>query len=107
MGTTQICLENEGMEAGGGGSRKSSKVIRRDHFSEITFKGGIAYNFTSFSPKSCPPPPETWGRGLSDSKEMYHKCVARAEFVVLRIEPIAFLTLQLPLPWSLLPSLYT
>ena len=24
---------------GGGGSRKSSKVIRGDHFSEITFKG--------------------------------------------------------------------
>ena len=38
-GTTQICLENEGME--GGGSRESSKIIRGDHFSEVTFKGGI------------------------------------------------------------------
>ena len=38
-GTTQICLENEDM--GGGGSRKSSNVIRRDHFSEVTLKGGI------------------------------------------------------------------
>ena len=38
-GTTQICLENEDM--GGGGSRKSSKVIRSDHFSEVTLKGGI------------------------------------------------------------------
>ena len=37
-GTTQICLENEDME---GGSQKSSKVIRGDHFSEVTFKGGI------------------------------------------------------------------
>ena len=37
-GTTQICLENEDMEWG---SRKSSKVIRGDHFSEVTFKGGI------------------------------------------------------------------
>ena len=36
-GTTQICLENEGM----GGSRKSSKVIREDHFSEVRFKEGI------------------------------------------------------------------
>ena len=26
---------------GGGGSRKSSKVIRGDHFSEVTFKAGI------------------------------------------------------------------
>ena len=39
-GTTQICLENEDM-GGGGGSRKSSNVIRGDHFSEVTFKGGI------------------------------------------------------------------
>ena len=37
-GTTQICLENEGMV---GGSRKSSKVIRGDHFTEETVKGGI------------------------------------------------------------------
>ena len=36
-GTTQICLENEGM----GGSRKSSKVISEDHFSEVRFKEGI------------------------------------------------------------------
>ena len=36
-GTTQICLENEDM----GGSRKSSKVIREDHFSEVRFKEGI------------------------------------------------------------------
>ena len=28
-------------EGGGGGSRKSSKVIRGDHFSEVTFKAGI------------------------------------------------------------------
>ena len=39
-GTTQICLENEGM-GGGGGSQESSKVIRGDRFSEVTFKGGI------------------------------------------------------------------
>ena len=39
-GTTQIFLENEDM--GGGGSRKSSNVIREDHFSEVTFKGGSA-----------------------------------------------------------------
>ena len=26
---------------GGGGSRKSSNVIRGDHFREVTFKGGI------------------------------------------------------------------
>ena len=37
-GTTQICLENETWE---GGSRKSSKVIRGDHFSEVAFKVGI------------------------------------------------------------------
>ena len=37
-GTTQICLENEGMVEG---SRKSSKVIRGGHFTEETFKGGI------------------------------------------------------------------
>ena len=41
-GPTQICLENEDMVGGGGrGSRKSSKVIRGDHFGEVTFKGGI------------------------------------------------------------------
>ena len=38
--TTQICLENEDM-VGGGGSRKSSNVIRGDHFSEVTVKEGI------------------------------------------------------------------
>ena len=36
--TTQICLENEDMV---GGSRKSSNVIRGDHFSEVTVKEGI------------------------------------------------------------------
>ena len=39
-GTTQICLKNEDV-GGGGGSRKSSKVTRGDHFGEATFKGGI------------------------------------------------------------------
>ena len=38
-GTTQICLENKDM--GGGGTRKSSKVIRGDHLSEVPFKGEI------------------------------------------------------------------
>ena len=38
-GTAQICLKNE--DVGGGGSRKSSKVTRGDHFGEATFKGGI------------------------------------------------------------------
>ena len=37
-GTTQIWLENEAMW---GGSRKSSKFIKEDHFSEVTFKGGV------------------------------------------------------------------
>ena len=37
-GTTQIRLENEDKREGRG-SRKSSKVIREDHFSEVTFKG--------------------------------------------------------------------
>ena len=37
-GTTQICLENEDMV---GGSRESSNAIRGDHFSEVTFKGGV------------------------------------------------------------------
>ena len=40
-GTTQIFLENEDMGGGGGESRKSSNVIREDHFSEVTFKEGI------------------------------------------------------------------
>ena len=39
-GTTQICLENEDI-GGGGGLRKSSNVIRGNHFSEVTFKGRI------------------------------------------------------------------
>ena len=30
-----------GRGGGGEGSRKSSNVIRGDHFSEVTFKGGI------------------------------------------------------------------
>ena len=38
-GTTQIRLENEDKRGGGRGSRKSSKVIRENHFSEVTFKG--------------------------------------------------------------------
>ena len=37
-GTNQICLKNEDKW---GESRRSSKVIRGDHFSEVTFKGGI------------------------------------------------------------------
>ena len=41
-GTTHIFLENEDMGGWGGGSRKSSNVIREDHFSEVTFKGGSA-----------------------------------------------------------------
>ena len=45
-GTTQICLENEHMWWVGGGERrqglwKSSKVIRWDHFREVTFRGEI------------------------------------------------------------------
>ena len=38
-GTTQICMK-KGRHGGGGGgvSRKSSKVIRGNHFSEVTFK---------------------------------------------------------------------
>ena len=46
--TTQICLENEDME---GGSRKSSKVIRGHHFSEVAFKGEMFYLAQN------PPPP--------------------------------------------------
>ena len=50
----------------GGGSRKSSKVIGEDHFSEVTFKGGIGYispcvsfiprlkkKYAIFSPGQC------------------------------------------------------
>ena len=37
-GTIQICLDYKDM---GRGSRKSSKVIRGDKFSEVTLKGGI------------------------------------------------------------------
>ena len=36
--STKICLENEDM---GGGSRKSSNLIRGNHLSEVTFKGRI------------------------------------------------------------------
>ena len=34
-------LLGKGRYGGGGGSRKSSKVIRGDQFSEVTFKAGI------------------------------------------------------------------
>ena len=37
-GTTKFVWK---MKTWGGGSRKSSNVIRGDHFSEVTFKGGI------------------------------------------------------------------
>ena len=37
---------------GGGGSQKSSKVVRGDYFSEVTFKEGGRRNFTLFNPKS-------------------------------------------------------
>ena len=37
---------------GGGGSQKSSKVVRGDYFSEVTFKEGGRRNFILFSPKS-------------------------------------------------------
>ena len=37
-GTTQICLENEGI----GGI---AKVIKGEHFSEVTFKGGGSAKF--------------------------------------------------------------
>ena len=52
-----MCLENEDIWGGGGEeSRKSSKVIRGDHFSEVTFKGRDWLNFTLFSLKSFAPP---------------------------------------------------
>ena len=38
-GTFQICLDNED-DGGRGGSRKLSIVIRGDHVSKVTFKGG-------------------------------------------------------------------
>ena len=38
-GTTQVCFDNEDM--GGGGSRKSSNVMRGDQFSKVSLKGGI------------------------------------------------------------------
>ena len=43
---------------GGGGSRKSSKVIRGDHFSEVTLKGGIGLisPFQVSNPPPSPPP---------------------------------------------------
>ena len=43
--TTQICLENEDMGGGGegGGNCEShQKLLRGDHFSEVTFKRGSA-----------------------------------------------------------------
>ena len=42
---------------GGGGSRKSLKVIKGDLFSEVTLKGRDWLNFTLFSLKSFAPPP--------------------------------------------------
>ena len=57
-GTTQICLEKEDMGGGGGGApRKSAKVIKRYHFSELTFKGGICEISTCLAPNPPPPPP--------------------------------------------------
>ena len=47
-GTTQICLENEGI----GGI---AKVIKGDHFSEVNIQRGDPPNFTLFSPKSTAP----------------------------------------------------
>ena len=44
-------------EGGGGETRKSTKVISGDHFSEVAFKGGDGPNFTLFSTKSSDPPP--------------------------------------------------
>ena len=52
MGITQICLENED----GGGSRKSSKVVRGDHFSEVHSKGVLA-KFQLVLPQILPPTP--------------------------------------------------
>ena len=40
----------------GGGSRKSSKVVKVDHFSEVTFKGGISKISPCFAPNRPPPP---------------------------------------------------
>ena len=45
-GTTQICLENEGI----GGI---AKVIKGEHFSDVTFKGGVG----QISPCLAPNPP--------------------------------------------------
>ena len=61
-GTTQICLESEDM---GRGLRKSSKVIRGDHFREVTLKGGI----TLFSPKSSPVP-----RAINNDRALIKSC---------------------------------
>ena len=58
-GTTEICLDNEDMEGGGGGGdrEKHQKLLEGpDHFSEETIKGGDWLNFTLFSPESSPPP---------------------------------------------------
>ena len=52
-GTTQICLENEDTW---GGSRKSSKVFRGDHLSEVILKGGIG-EISPCVALNPPPPP--------------------------------------------------
>ena len=41
----------------GGGARKSSNVIRGDHFSELTFKGKIGQFSLWLAPNPPPPPP--------------------------------------------------
>ena len=51
---------------GGGGSRKSSKVIRGDRL-----------NFILFSPKSSPPPPQTINNDRSLRKNYGVRAVAR------------------------------
>ena len=46
------------------GSRKSSKVIKGDHLSEVTFKGGYQLNFTLFIPNPPPTPAMNNNRSL-------------------------------------------
>ena len=41
MGPLKFAWKIKTLGEGGGGLRKSSKVIREDHFSEVTFNGGI------------------------------------------------------------------
>ena len=36
---------------------QSTKVNRRDHFREVTFKGEISYYSTFVAPNPAPPPP--------------------------------------------------